>query len=303
MAVSRFDITLKSLVEIGPQDRVSLAEAPPGPVQIIDADLAAVSRAADKVIRVAAAHPYLFHLEFQAGHDAAELPRKLNARGALLEERHDLAVRSVVVVQSPEADSPALTGRYQRAVGDEEPYRWFRYNVIRVWRLDPERLLEGGLATLPLAPVSAVTEAQVPGIIDRMRQRLERRTARRQAPELWTATYILLGVRYSDAVAQALIQGVQAMTESTTYQAILREGEARGAVAEARRWLTMQGEVRFGPPDRRTRKALDGIDDLSRLEALGVRLLHVKSWQELLAEQPAAAQPAPRRRRNRTEDT
>jgi hypothetical protein len=36
------------------------------------------------VLRVAADPPYLLHLEFVAGHDTAELPRKLLVRNSLL---------------------------------------------------------------------------------------------------------------------------------------------------------------------------------------------------------------------------
>jgi hypothetical protein len=37
--------------------------------------------------------------------------------------------------------------------------------MIRVWQIPPAQLLAGGLGTVPLAPVSAVTERELPGII------------------------------------------------------------------------------------------------------------------------------------------
>lgn len=88
------------------------------------------------------------------------------------------------------------------------------------------------------------------------------------------------------------------MKESTTYQAILEEGEAigeargeaKGKLAEAKKWLRMRGESRFGPPDARMTKALERIADLQRLEALAVKLLRANSWPELLdlpASRPA----------------
>jgi len=63
------------------------------------------------------------------------------------------------------------------------------------------------------------------------------------------------------------------MKESTTYQAILREGRAEGALAEVRRMLMLQGETSFGPLDPKTRAILEKISDVETLEALGVRLL------------------------------
>ncbi len=53
------------------------------------------------------------------------------------------------------------------------------------------------MALLPLAPISAVTEADLPGIIERMAERLRGRGKRKQAPAVWAAAYILLGLRYS----------------------------------------------------------------------------------------------------------
>jgi hypothetical protein len=136
------------------------------------------------VLHVAASTPYLLHLEFVSGHDAATLPLTLNKRNILLEDRHGLPVRTVVVVLRPSADSPALTGQRQRGFPEEVPYNVFGYQVIRVWQLPAAQLLAGGLGTLPLAPISAVTEAELPGIIEQMERRLKRRKARRQANDL-----------------------------------------------------------------------------------------------------------------------
>src|SRR5206468_7896545 len=129
-----------------------------------------------------------------------------------------------------------------------------------------------GLGTLPLAPISAVREAELPGIIERMNERLSKRQARRLAPQLWASTYILLGLNHSAAVAHALMQGVLSMKESATYQAILQEGLqeglAAGAVGEARRLLLRIGTKHLGRPGARIQAALDRITDVERLEAM-----------------------------------
>src|SRR5256885_16949396 len=131
MTTKPFDPTLKALVETEPESWPILLGRPMGPTDVIDADIATVSGAADKVLRVTADPPYLLHLEFVAGHDAATLPRKLHMRNGLLEDRHDLRVRSAAVLLRPEADSPQLTGLYERGFPDEEPYLRFRYQVVR----------------------------------------------------------------------------------------------------------------------------------------------------------------------------
>ena len=53
-----------------------------------------------------------------------------------------------------------------------------------------------------------------------------------QSAKLWTATCLLMGLRYEKSFASQLLEGVQNMKESTTYQAILREGRDEGRVGE-----------------------------------------------------------------------
>ena len=169
--------------------------------------------------------------------------------------------------------------------------------MVRVWRLPPEPLLTGGLALLPLAPISAVTEAELPGIIQQMGKRLKSPHARRRAEVVWAAAYLLLGLRFSPGLAAQLFRGVVSMKESSTYQAILEEGRAEGAVAEAKRMLRLQGDAAFGPPDSRTAATIERLADLPRLEEMLLRVRTAASWQELLGR-PAAGgrggrRPAP----------
>ena len=303
MTAKPYDPTLKTLVEVEPESWPVLFGYAKAVTEVIDADIATVSGAADKVLRVSGDPEYLLHLEFVSGHDAVTLPSTLLMRNGLLGHRHQLRVRSGAVLLRPEADSPQLSGIYQRGFAGEEPYLTFRYAVVRVWQLPPEPLLTGGLALLPLAPISAVTAAELSGIIKRMEQRLSGRRGRKQASLLWGAAYILLGLRYSPSLAAQLFRGVLSMRESSTYQAILeegrqegrQEGRSEGAVAEARKVLRLQGNKLFGVPDSRTDTALERIDDLTQLENLLERLPAAASWQELLGI-PASGSRKGRRR-------
>jgi predicted transposase YdaD len=292
-----FDPTLKALVECGPKDWVTLAGLPAAATRIIDADIATVSAAADKVLRVETEPAYLLHLEFLSGHDAAAQPCLLHKRNLLLEDRHDLAVRTLLVVLRPEADSPVLTGLRQRAfLGETEPYITFRYDVLRVWQVRPEVFLKGGLGTLPLAPIADVTKADLPGIIKRMEDRL-RSQRESQAKRLWMAAGLLMGLRYPGELIRELLKGVVGMKESTFYQAILREGReegvAEGALAEARKLVLIAGESHFGPADAQVKAALESIQEVERLEAMMARHQQAADWQDLLATK------APRRRNGR----
>jgi predicted transposase YdaD len=294
-----YDPTLRALVEIEPESWPALLGRPACPTAVIDADIATVSGAADKVLQVSADPAYLLHLEFVSGHDATALPRKLHTRNALLEDRHELPMHSGILLLRPEADSPQLTGVYERGFPGVEAYLTFRYQVVRVWQLSAEPLLTGGVALLPLAPISAVTDEELPGIIKRMEQRLSRRRTRKQAPLVWASAYILLGLRYTPALAARLFRGVVSMKESSTYQAILEEGRAegqtQGAIAEARKLLRLRGEEVFGPPDARITAVIERLNDLTQLEGLFRRVGSAGNWKELLGQ--LATGPGRARRR------
>ena len=127
---------------------------------------------------------------------------------------------------------------------------------------------------------------------------------RKQAPLVWASAYILLGLRYSPALAAQLFRGVVSMKESTTYQAILEEGrtegraegQSQGAIAEARKLLRLRGEESLGPADARITAAIERLNDLTQLDELFRRVRSVGSWQELfgqLATRPRRRRPSP----------
>lgn len=294
--MARFDATVKDLVEISPIDWPVLAGLSPGGATLIDADISTVTAVADKVIRLRGNPDSLFHMEVQAGPDAS-VPRRVHLYNTLFHDRHELEVQSVVVLLRREANLKSLTGVYERRFPGKEPYLRFHYQVIRVWELSPEQLLAGGLGTLPLAPISNVTEAELPGVIERMKQRLGVRQVREQAPRLWTATYVLMGLKYQQVLINQLLKGIEAMEESSTYQYIVAKGRTEGAREEAKKLLLLFGEYRFGSPSESVRTELEQIQDLGRLDELGRRLVQVGSWQELLGGEGAKPRSSRGRRK------
>jgi len=105
-----------------------------------------------------------------------------------------------------------------------------------------------------------------------------------------------MGLRYSEALTSHLLEGVLNMQDSTTYQAILREGRKQGMIMarnealiegrifEAQRLLLLVGEIRFGTPDEKTRSAFEADRDLDHLERMYVRILdtNLHDWEGLL---------------------
>lgn len=285
-----FDAAVKGLLEAYPLDWLAQLDMPcTPPVRVIDADLSTVTTQADKVFHIEGPPSWLAHLELQSSRDP-QLARRVFKYNALLYERHGPPVHSVVVLLRREADHPDLTGTVRYEPPHGRGSLDFRYQVMRLWQRPVEAVLAGGLGTLPLAPLSDVAPEALPEVVRRIDQRLDREAVPAAAEDLWTATYVLMGLRYPSELATQLLQGVRSMRESSTYQAILAEGrnEGRneGRAEEARKLLLLQGAKRFGAPaDAPTRAALEAITDLSRLEELGARLLDVSSWQELLTAQ------------------
>jgi predicted transposase YdaD len=161
-------------------------------------------------------------------------------------------------------------------------YHSFRYNVFRVWERPVAEILAGNIATLPLAPIARVSSTELPAVIKRMEERFNTEADPHDIGDYWAATYILMGLVHPGSIAKALLQGVRKMKESTTYQAILREGKAEGKLEEAKRILLRQGRKRFGPPKAAIKSTIESIADLVRLEHLSDRILDAKSWDELI---------------------
>jgi predicted transposase YdaD len=156
---------------------------------------------------------------------------------------------------------------------------------------------------VPLAPLADVREEALTELVQRMAERINTEPEPR-AVKLWTAMYLLMGLCYSEEVVSRLLEGVANMQESTTYQAILREGrnegliegrnegliEGRneglieGRITGEQQLLVRQGTKKFGKPDAGTMAAIDAIRDTARLEALGDRILEpdVRGWEDLL---------------------
>src|SRR5580693_2113902 len=231
------DDAIKHLTELSPQDWVVRGGWPAAAAALIDADIGTISGAADKVIRVASTLDWLLAIDFQSGHDSlAKLPDLLLYNSALF-KRHGLPVRTLLVLLHRGADSRKLTGLYERGFPGEPFDAALRYRILRIWEIPAAAWLSGGLGLVLLAPLGSVPKADLPAVVAQMKQRFDHE-APSQAKELWSATYILMGLRYESAMVQSLLRGVVNMKESSTYQAILEEGEsigvAKGKAEEAR---------------------------------------------------------------------
>ena len=223
-----YDAATKDLLELSPADWLTFLGQPAGKsVRLVGAELSTATTQADKVMLVEDVPPWVLHLELQANRDIS-LPRRLLRYNALLVGRHGWSVSSVVVLLRPAADGAELNGSYgdrHRIDGRES---LFPYHIVRLWQVPVTAILAGGVGTLPLAPLAAVTQDDLPAVVRTMNERLAVEVSEETAARLWTATYVLMGLRFSKDLSARILQGVVAMEESVTYQEIVRKGMAQG---------------------------------------------------------------------------
>jgi predicted transposase YdaD len=293
MTTKPFDISLKDLVSLDPLAWATyLSGEPVIDARLVDADASTVSAQADKAIRVELHNgSFLLHLEPQSSHDA-ELPERMHFYSTVLQRRYQLPVLSVALLLRPEANARALTGVWQQQVPRQPlPYLRFAYQVIRVWELALQPLLQGPLPLLPLAALTNEAQPQIEQVVQRVVERARTETSPDQGGIIELALFLLLGLRHDQDFIHRLVEGVQGMEESSFYQLILERGEARGvALGEARGeakalrdTILRLGRRHLGEPTPQVVETLMGLSEVERLRQLTDRLLDVTSWEDLLA--------------------
>ncbi len=275
-----YDTSPKAISEVFPSDWVGWLGWPSQPVEVVDADVATVSGAADKVFRVGGDNPWLLLMEFLSGRKP-DAPERLHWHRTLIAHRHKLLVRSVLLLLRPEADGPGMTGLYEEGFPREPPEITFRYRVVRLWEIPAEALLAGGLGLALYAPIAKVDPEHLVDVVRTVRQRVDAERPQ-DGKELLAAMYILMGLRYDEAMIQMVQKEVHGMEESITYQEILHKGENKGRLADAREVVQLLGAKRWGSPEENALRVLNSISDIARLHQMCVRVSQVNSWMELL---------------------
>lgn len=265
-----FDAATKHLIEADPVVWLRFLGLPGEHADLLETDLTTVVADADRILSVTSPD-YLAHIELQSTYKT-DMDDRVFFYNAVAYYKFRKTVESVVVLLRKEAGGPAVSGRLRYGSTS------FDYRIVRIWEKSPEELLSASLALLPLAPLSSVSETDLPGLVQRMEVRIDAEAAPEDRDMLWTTTYLLMGLKYTPEFSEKLLQGVRNMKESSTYQFILQEGREE----EGRRMLIRLGTKRLGDPDPKILSRLEGITSLQQLEELADRLLEVETWQELL---------------------
>jgi len=278
-----FDATLKDLGEDSPEAFVQEFDGPSQlPIAPLNVDLSTVTTAADLVFGLGEPLQEVIHIDCQAG-PKADLASDLHAYNSLLFRRCRVPVHTIVLLLRPEARHREFTGTLKYAARPGRGGTTFVYEVIPLWERPVEHFLSGPVGIAPLAvlarlPEDIPVEQGLAGVIQRLCERLQREAPPEKFGKLLTSAYVLTGLRIPRQRAWTLFRGVQGMHESDTYLAILDEG----ALNHARKMVLRLGQKKFGPASDDVLTAVNGIEELERLDRMQESVLDVSSWQELL---------------------
>ena len=294
-----FDSTLNSLIDARPGDWVAYLASrcglPAGPATPLDTDVSA-NQQADRLFRVDAPAPFALHLELQAS-SRLGLPARMVRYNVAAWAANDLPVHSVLVLLRPEARASDQTGTLEVVGADGRAYLASRYAVVRVWEQSVGDFLAAGPGLAPLALLTDEADADLPAAFGRFRGRLrEPDVPAMLADEVLVWASVLSGLRYDEDQIRRLYMSLDEIMElSSTYQAAVRKGEARGldrgiamgeergAVETLRATVLRQAAKRFGPPPAGAEAAVRAEADRGRLDRLADRVLDATGWDDLLA--------------------
>lgn len=280
-----YDVTTKMLIEFAHEDWLRLIGIENAVVEIIDADVSTLISDGDKAMKVSSPEEIIAQLEIQSSYDDS-LPLRKLIYSVVLIKRHGLPVKSAVILLRPEADGPEYRKPLEFRLPNGKLTHFFDFDVVRLWELPVEVLLQGGLATLPLAPLAKFEPSRLPEVMQRIESRLEEATVD-QEKDLRAGIYVLMGMKYQEAFITQIMKGVEKMKESVTYQKIWNDGclvgEHKGIIEGELKLLIRVGSGRLGTPSEAILSKLDKIDSDRRIEAMADNVLQVETWDELLA--------------------
>jgi len=282
-----FDATLSSLINLRPEDWAAffarLTGIPPGRAEKLDTDLATTVQA-DEVFRIHGTEPTLLHLELEAN-PRTGVPRDLWRYNTLADHKYDLPVETVLVLLRPKAAASDQTGIYRRLRTSGKVITEFHYHVERVWERPSGFWLSSGVGLAPLELLTDAAKDNPEEALDKLQECVsESNISDKAKSDVLNSSYVHCGLCYQpERIIKLFQRCIMKLSESTTYQLILSEGEVKGRHLEARAILLRQGTNRFGKPTSSDAAKLESTADLTTLENIADRIFTSTSWDELLA--------------------
>jgi len=225
--MGKYDRACKSLVRRCPQDILALFAPPQELVfqEHLPQDLAVPDRDLDTAMKVQwKGNPAIFWVEFQSKIDP-KMPQRMFEYITLLHLIHKLPVLAGVAFLKPNVKQKEIPQSYQMKV---EGYTeiLIKYKVQMLWEIDPEPILEHG--PLGLLPLVGLMKGATEATLRRAMARIESdSTPEQDKPELAAILYMLSGLIFPIEILKQIVRR-KLMSESVTYQEILKEGEELG---------------------------------------------------------------------------
>ena len=186
---------------------------------------------------------------------------------------------TVIALLRSDANSPSFTGSFGIRMRDGWQTKKYNYRVVRMWDEDPEPYLTSGINLVPLAPITNVTQDELPGLVKRMEGRInaESKPMHRSSGPPRTCSW-----GYGTRKRLRHICWRECTTCRNRRR--IRPFSAKARVTGEQRLLILQGTRRFGKPDTATVAAIESIREIEKLDAIGVRLVDtdVQDWKSLL---------------------
>jgi len=295
MKTELFDRTLKHLVDFDPQNWASLTGLPSVVSGVpLSPELAATHQRVDALLSITMPDGQCaVHLEFQAGKDGRQVPKRLLEYSVGITTKHHLPVHTCVFLLTRSADSPALTGEYIRQISGQNPYLTFTYAVIRFWRVPLALLLVPGSSVAAAGVLAEFGDLSYRDVGMAITQCITVIPDEQTRSEILGHAYTLAGMRCNPKKADTIFEKQLNMLEqSSTVQHLLRrgrtegreEGLALGILAGARKHFIETATLFFGsvPEDCTMRVNTAQEADISRWTS---RLRNASSWDELLVDE------------------
>ena len=152
------------------------------------------------------------------------------------------------------------------------------YNVVKMWELDPQRLLEHeGL--LPLATLCR-DEGQGEKLLQVIASKLSEIDDKGRRAEQIVSARVLAGLRYLDHLVYQILRGGDMLEESSVYQDILRKGIQQGMRKGERHLVIRLLELRLGKLSAKERSQIEELST-EEVERLAEALLDFSSQADL----------------------
>ena len=164
-----YDATTKFLLDLDPGAWADFLGVPYKEVRLLDSDLSTVTASGDGALFIKSTTGIGRHIEYQRGR-YKKLPERTLFHNRLFHNKYQIPVKSVIFLLTSDANGSFLTGRYEERE-ESGAYLTFLYEIIKLYEIPVERILQSRLAILPLAPLSKVSKAKMPGVIAQLKRR------------------------------------------------------------------------------------------------------------------------------------